>query len=141
MKENKKDFLILKTGWNEAVREVLNILDKKYSKYKNMYSVKQDIKKLLDAYGKYEKLDFPCEIYKYYPYGNVDYGHIILSCIDKIEGYCLNIKERTYLEMSETDCLFSINNLTANSIQEFENEEKAREELNKILSNFKKAED
>ena len=48
MKENKKDFLILKTGWNEAVREVLNILDKKYSKYKNMYSVKQDIKKLLD---------------------------------------------------------------------------------------------
>lgn len=139
MEENKKDFLILKTGWNEAVREVLNILDKKYSKYKNMYSVKQDIKKLLDAYGKYEKLDFPCEILKYYE--NKEYGYILLNCIDKIEGYCLELKTKTYTAMSEVDCLFDINNLPANSIQEFENEEKARIELNKILSNFKKAED
>ena len=139
MKENKKDFLILKTGWNEAVREVLNILDKKYSKYKNMYSVKQDIKKLLDAYGKYDKKDYPCEILKYYE--NKEYGYILLNCIDKIEGYCLDLKEKTYIIMSQVDCLFDINNLPANSIQEFENEEKAREELNKILSNFKKAED
>lgn len=139
MKENKKDFLILKTGWNEAVREVLNILDKKYSKYKNMYSVKQDIKKLLDAYGKYDKKDYPCEILKYYE--NKEYGYILLNCIDKIEGYCLDLKEKTYIIMSQVDCLFDINNLPANSIQEFENEELAREELNKVLSNFKKAED
>lgn len=139
MKENKKDFLILKTGWNEAVREVLNILDKKYSKYKNMYSVKQDIKKLLDAYDQYDKKDYPCEILKYYE--NKEYGYILLNCIDKIEGYCLDLKEKTYIIMSQVDCLFDINNLPANSIQEFENEEKARVELNKILSNFKKAED
>lgn len=139
MKENKKDFLILKTGWNEAVREVLNILDKKYSKYKNMYSVKQDIKKLLDAYDQYDKKDYPCEILKYYE--NKEYGYILLNCIDKIEGYCLNLKEKTYIIMSQVDCLFDINNLPANSIQEFENEELAREELNKVLSNFKKAED
>lgn len=139
MEENKKDFLILKTGWNEAVREVLNILDKKYSKYKNMYSVKQDIKKLLDAYGKYDKKDYPCEILKYYE--NKEYGYILLNCIDKIEGYCLELKTKTYTAMSEVDCLFDINNLPANSIQEFENEENAREELNKVLSNFKKAED
>lgn len=139
MEESKKDFLILKTGWNLAVREVLNILDKKYSKYKNMYSVKQDIKKLLDAYDQYDKKDYPCEILKYYE--NKEYGYILLNCIDKIEGYCLNLKEKTYIIMSETDCLFDINNLPANSIQEFENEEKARVELNKILSNFKKAED
>lgn len=139
MEENKKDFLILKTGWNEAVREVLNILDKKYSKYKNMYSVKQDIKKLLDAYDQYDKKDYPCEILKYYE--NKEYGYILLNCIDKIEGYCLNLKEKTYIIMSQVDCLFDINNLPANSIQEFENEKKAREELNKILSNFKKAED
>lgn len=139
MEENKKDFLILKTGWNEAVREVLNILDKKYSKYKNMYSVKQDIKKLLDAYGKYDKKDYLCEILKYYE--NKEYGYILLNCIDKIEGYCLDLKEKTYIIMSQVDCLFDINNLPANSIQEFKNEELAREELNKILSNFKKAED
>lgn len=139
MEENKKDFLILKTGWNLAVREVLNILDKKYSKYKNMYSVKQDIKKLLDAYDQYDKKDYPCEILKYYE--NKEYGYILLNCIDKIEGYCLNLKEKTYIIMSQVDCLFDINNLPANSIQEFENEEKARVELNKILSNFKKAED
>lgn len=139
MEENKKDFLILKTGWNEAVREVLNILDKKYSKYKNMYSVKQDIEKLLDTYDQYDKKDYPCEILKYYE--NKEYGYILLNCIDKIEGYCLNLKEKTYIIMSQVDCLFDINNLPANSIQEFENEEKARLELNKILSNFKKAED
>lgn len=139
MEENKKDFLILKTGWNEAVREVLNILDKKYSKYKNMYSVKQDIKKLLDAYDQYDKKDYPCEILKYYE--NKEYGYILLNCIDKIEGYCLDLKEKTYIIMSQVDCLFDINNLPANSIQEFENEEKAREELSKVLSNFKKAED
>ena len=139
MKENKKDFLILKTGWNEAVREVLNILDKKYSKYKNMYSIKQDIKKLLDTYDQNGKLDYPCEILKYYE--NKEYGYILLNCIDKIEGYCLNLKEKTYIIMSQVDCLFDINNLPANSIQEFENEELAREELNKVLSNFKKAED
>lgn len=139
MEENKKDFLILKTGWNEAVREVLNILDKKYSKYKNMYSVKKDIKKLLDAYDQYDKKDYPCEILKYYE--NKEYGYILLNCIDKIEGYCLNLKEKTYIIMSQVDCLFDINNLPANSIQEFENEELAREELNKVLSNFKKAED
>ena len=139
MEENKKDFLILKTGWNEAVREVLNILDKKYSKYKNMYSIKQDIKKLLDTYDQNGKLDYPCEILKYYE--NKEYGYILLNCIDKIEGYCLNLKEKTYIIMSQVDCLFDINNLPANSIQEFENEENAREELNKVLSNFKKAED
>ena len=139
MEENKKDFLILKTGWNEAVREVLNILEKKYSKYKNMYSVKQDIEKLLDTYDQYDKKDYPCEILKYYE--NKEYGYILLNCIDKIEGYCLNLKEKTYIIMSQVDCLFDINNLPANSIQEFENEEKARLELNKILSNFKKAED
>ena len=141
MEENKKDFLILKTGWNEAVREVLKILDEKYSKYKNMDSVKKDIRKLIDTYGIYEKNDFKCEVYKYYPYNNVNYGQIILNCINKIEGYCLDIKEHTYMEMSETDCLFSINNLKANSIQEFKNEKLAREELNKVLSNFKKTEE
>ena len=139
MEENKKDFLILKTGWNLAAREVLNILDKKYSKYKNMYSVKQDIKKLLDAYDQYDKKDYPCEILKYYE--NEQFGYILLNCIDKIEGYCLDLKEKTYIIMSQVDCLFDINNLPADSIQKFENEEKARVELNKILSNFKKAED
>lgn len=139
MEENKKDFLILKTGWNEAVREVLKILDEKYSKYKNMDSVKKDIKKLLDTYDQYDKKDYPCEILKYYE--NKEYGYILLNCIDKIEGYCLDLKEKTYIIMSQVDCLFDINNLPANSIQEFENEEKARVELNKILSNFKKAED
>lgn len=139
MEENKKDFLILKTGWNEAVREVLKILDEKYSKYKNMDSVKKDIKKLLDTYDQYDKKDYPCEILKYYE--NKEYGYILLNCIDKIEGYYLDLKEKTYIIMSQVDCLFDINNLPANSIQEFENEEKARVELNKILSNFKKAED
>lgn len=139
MEENKRDLLCLKAGWNEAVREVLNILDKKYSKYKNMYSVKQDIEKLLDTYDQNGKLDYPCEILKYYE--NKEYGYILLNCIDKIEGYCLDLKEKTYIIMSQVDCLFDINNLPANSIQEFENEEKAREELNKVLSNFKKAED
>ena len=43
--------------------------------------------------------------------------------------------------MSDTDCLFDINNLSANSIQSFDNEEKGREELNKILQNFKKTEE
>lgn len=139
MKENKKDFLILKAGWNEAIREVLIILNNKYSKYRNMYSVKQDIEKLLDTYDQNGKLDYPCEILKYYE--NKEYGYILLNCIDKIEGYCLDLKEKTYIIMSQVDCLFDINNLPANSIQEFENEELAREELNKVLSNFKKAED
>lgn len=139
MEENKRDLLCLKAGWNEAVREVLNILDKKYSKYKNMYSVKQDIEKLLDTYDQNGKLDYPCEILKYYE--NKEYGYILLNCIDKIEGYCLNLKEKTYIIMSQVDCLFDINNLPANSIQRFDNEELAREELNKVLSNFKKAED
>lgn len=139
MEENKRDLLCLKAGWNEAVREVLNILDKKYSKYKNMYSVKQDIEKLLDTYDQNGKLDYPCEILKYYE--NKEYGYILLNCIDKIEGYCLDLKEKTYIIMSQVDCLFDINNLPANSIQEFENEELAREELNKVLNNFKKAEE
>ena len=130
MEENKKDFLILKAGWNEAVRK---------DKYKNMYSVKQDIEKLLDTYDQYEKLEYPCEIYKYYD--NTDYGYIVLSCINSIEGYCLNLKEKTYIEMSKVDCLFDINNLTANSIIEFKNKELAKEELNKILQNFKKTEE
>ena len=139
MEENKRDLLCLKAGWNEAVRGVLNILDKKYSKYKNMYSVKQDIEKLLDTYDQNGKLDYPCEILKYYE--NKEYGYILLNCIDKIEGYYLDLKEKTAIKMSDTDCLFDINNLPANSIQRFDNEDKGREELNKILQNFKKAED
>ena len=139
MEENKKDFLILKTGWNEAIREVLKLLDTKYDKYKNMYSVKKDIGKLLNTYSPNEKLEYTCEIYKYYD--NTDYGYIVLNCIDSIQGYVLNLKNNTYEKMNKVDCLFDINNLTANSILEFKNEDLARKELNKILSNFKKAED
>lgn len=139
MEENTRDLLCFKAGWNEAVREILMILNNKYSKYKNMYSLKQDIEKLLNVYNKDGKLDYPCEILKYYE--NKDYGYVLLNCIDKIEGYCLNLKEKTTIKMSETDCLFDINNLPANSIQSFDNEEKGREELNKILQNFKKAEE
>ena len=139
MEENKRDLLCLKAGWNEAIREVLIILNNKYSKYRNMYSIKQDMEKLLNTYDQNGKLDYPCEILKYYE--NKDYGYVLLNCIDKIEGYYLDLKEKTAIKMSDTDCLFDINNLSANSIQSFDNEEKGREELNKILSNFKKAEE
>lgn len=136
MEDNKKDFIFLKTGWNEAVREVLRILDTKYNKYSNMDSVKNDIKKLLSVYEDNEKHECHCEILKYYE--NTDYGYIILNCIDKIEGYVLNLKNNTYISMTETDCLFDINNLEANSIQEFKNEILAREELEKTLNKFEK---
>lgn len=139
MEENKRDLLCLKAGWNEAIREVLIILNNKYSKYRNMYSIKQDMEKLLNTYDQNGKLDYPCEILKYYE--NKDYGYVLLNCIDKIEGYYLDLKEKTAIKMSDTDCLFDINNLSANSIQNFDNEEKGREELNKILQNFKKAEE
>lgn len=139
MEDNDKDFIFLKTGWNEAVREVLKILDKKYNKYQNMASVKNDITKLLSIYGNYEKSDCPCEILKYYEKSN--YGYIIINYIDKIEGYILDLKTKTYMSMSEVDCLFDINNLEANSIQEFKNEQEAQKELENILSKFKKAEE
>ena len=139
MEENKRDLLCLKAGWNEAIRKVLIILDKKYNKYRNMYSIKQDIEKLLDTYDQFDKNDYSCEILKYYE--DKKYGFVLLNCIDKIEGYYLDLKEKTAIKMSDTDCLFDINNLSANSIQSFDNEEKGREELNKILQNFKKTEE
>lgn len=139
MEENKRDLLCLKAGWNEAIRKVLIILDKKYNKYRNMYSIKQDIEKLLDTYDQFDKNDYPCEILKYYE--DKKYGFVLLNCIDKIEGYYLDLEEKTAIKMSDTDCLFDINNLSANSIQSFDNEEKGREELNKILQNFKKTEE
>lgn len=140
METNKKDFIFLRTGWNEAIREVLNILNKKYYNYTNMDSVKKDIGKLLDYYGDYEQLEITCELYKYYSYDNADFGFLILNCIDRIEGYCLNIKEKTFTELSQTDCLFDINNLEPMYYHEFKNQKEALEELNKILSKFKKAE-
>ena len=139
MEDNQKDFLILKAGWNEAVRETLKILEKKYKKYENMKSVKSDISKLLAIYGNYEKCDCPCEILKFYEKSN--YGYIILNCIDKIEGYMIDLKSKTYMSMSEVDCLFDINNLEPNAIEKYNTETQAKEELQKILNKFEKAED
>lgn len=139
MEDNKKDFLVLKAGWNEAIRKVLIILDKKYNRYKNMYSVKQDIEKLLDTYDQFDKNDYSCEILKYYE--DKKYGFVLLNCIDKIEGYYLDLERKTFVEMSEVDCLFDLNNLSPFSTQNFKNKNEANLELEKILSNFKKAED
>lgn len=138
MEDEKKDFILYRTGWNSAIKEVLKILENKYEVYSNMNSIKNDISKLSEIYGNYNVNDFKCEILKYYE--SKEYGFIILNCIDKIEGYYLDLKEKITIQMSKTDCLFDINNLKANSIQEFKNEKLAREELNKVLSNFKKAE-
>ena len=139
MEDNKKDFILLKTGWNEAVREVLRILENKYKKYENMTSVKVDIEKLLNVYGNFDKSECPCEIFKYYEKCN--YGYIIFNCIDKVEGYMIDLKSKTYMSMTEADCLFDINNLEANYMQKFDTEIDGKLELEKILSKFKKADD
>lgn len=139
LKDEKKDFILYRTGWNSAINEVLRILEQKYNTYGNINSIKEDIKKLSNIYeNNYGIKEYKCEILKYYE--SKDYGYIILNCIDKIEGYYLDLKEKTAIKMSDTDCLFDINNLSSNSIIEFDNEKKGREELNKILQKFKKAE-
>ena len=138
MEENQKDFLIMKSGWNEALRNVLNIIEKKYDLYKNIDSLKNDIDKLLNVYGIYTKENFPCEILKYYESNG--FGSVILNGVDFIEGYKLNLQDNTYEASSKTDCLYAINNFQANSRKQFKNEVEGRAELDKILMKFKKCE-
>lgn len=135
MEENKKDFLIMKSGWNEALRNVLDVINKKYDVYKNIDSLKMDIEKLLNVLGNYDKNNFPCEILKYYE--NKEYGIVILNGVDFIEGYMLNLEDKTYEEIDKVKCLYDINNFQANSKKGYKTEEEARLELNRILEKFK----
>lgn len=137
MEENKRDFLIMKSGWNTALRNVLDVINKKYDNYKNIDSLKIDIAKLLNVLGSYDKKDFPCEILKYYE--NKEYGIVILNGVDFIEGYMLNLENKTYEKIDKVKCLYDINNFQANAKKDYKNEEEARIGLEKILSNFKES--
>lgn len=99
------EYIILRSGYNQAINDVLEVLDKNiYIDIENKNVLKDMIlrrqKSYLNGQNEYEG-----SLYKYHDAVN-KIGYIIFDDIYEIKGVCIYIEDGTYKELDEKELLF-----------------------------------
>lgn len=120
------DYIIIRTGYNQAIREVLDIVDD---------DVLKD--KILRLQRKFwsNKDGYECIIYKYYNEEN-NIGYILFDDINELKGVCIFVKEKTYIELVAKELIFAKQNYKLVWSEKFDNIEKANEVYLDLLNGY-----
>lgn len=99
------EYIILRSGYNQAINDVLEVLDKNiYIDIENKDVLKDMILRRQKCYLNGQN-EYEGSLYKYHDTVN-KIGYIIFDDIYEIKGVCIYIEDGTYKELDEKELLF-----------------------------------
>ncbi len=131
------EFIILKSGYDKAIIDVLDVLDK------NIYIDEENKNVLKDMILKRQKLYvvgntvYEGSLYKYHDKEN-NLGYILFDDIYELKGVCIFIEEGNYKELNEKELLFIKNNYTSKWSERFQNKNLINLRYEELLNKWKK---
>ena len=127
MKENEEDYIILKSGYNQAINDILTIIDDESLKEKILKKQKD----FLIGNKEYE-----ATIYKYY-IKECNMGYVIFEDIYEIKGVLLDLNKNEIIEIPEDEIIKIRQELLPDTEIEAKNKEYAKLTYENILAPFK----
>lgn len=130
-----EDFVILKAGYNEAINEVMEIIDK------NIYIDEENKKVLKDMILRKQRqhwignTEYEGWLYKYYD-EQAKIGYILFDDIYELKGVCIFIEEGKYKKIDEKELIFAKNNYKMLASEKFTNKDLISLRYDEWLSKF-----
>lgn len=126
-----EDFIVLKTGYNNAINDSLKIL----SDLKDYEIIENRLQRLQ------RKQEFQNEykgtVSKYYDKEN-KIGFIILDDIYELKGYQILIEDNKYIEISESELLYVMKTQEEMWSEDYAYQDRANAALNSVIVKFQK---
>lgn len=135
MEKEQEDFLILKAGYNEAINEILEIIDK------NIYLDEENKKVLKDMILRKQRLhwignaEYEGFLYKYYDEKS-KIGYILFDDIYELKGVCIFVEEGKYKKIDEKELIFARNNYKIIATEKFAQKDLIALRYDEWLSKF-----
>lgn len=131
MDQNKKDYIIIKAGYDCAINEILEEL----KNLPNYDIIKSRIlrKQQQHFIGNREYEGF---LYKFYEEEN-QLGYLIFDDIYGIKGVCIFIEEGTYKELEEDELIYAKNNILCIWKEKFSQKDLINLRYEELLNKFK----
>lgn len=127
MKGNEEDYIILKSGYNQAINDILTIIDDESLKEKILKKQKD----FLIGNKEYE-----ATIYKYY-IKECNMGYVIFEDIYEIKGVLLDLNKNEIIEIPEDEIIKIRQELLPDKTIESNNKDYIELKYNEILNPFK----
>ena len=126
-----EDYIVLKTGYNNAINDSLEIL----SDFKNFDIIEDRLNRLK---RKNElKNEYKGTVSKYYDKEN-KIGFIILDDIYELKGYQILIEDNKYIEISESELLYVMKTQEKMWSEDYAYQDRANAALNSVVVKFQK---
>lgn len=121
------DYIILKSGYDNAINDILPLIEDEILKYK--------IKKIQK--NKFnQSVIYNCDIYKYY-FEKEELGIIIFEDSETIKGIYINLDTSSMGEMKEKDLIYTKIHYKFYSKQNFSNKELAELTYQNLINKWK----
>ena len=126
-----EDFIVLKTGYNNAINDSLKILSdlKDYEIIENRLQRLQRKQELQNEYKG--------TVSKYYDKEN-KIGFIILDDVYELKGYQILIEDNKYIEISESELLYVMKTQEKMWSEDYAYQDRANAALNSVVVKFQK---
>ena len=126
-----EDYIVLKTGYNNAINEALEIL----TNLKD-YDIIEDRLKRLQRKNEL-KNEYKGTVTKYYDKEN-KIGFIILDDIYELKGYQILLEDNKYIQIPEKELLYIIKTQEKVWSEDYAYQDRANAALNSVVVKFQK---
>lgn len=132
-----EDFIILRSGYNQAVNDVLETLNN------NVYIDEENKKVLKDMILRKQRqylignAEYEGYIYKHHDETN-KIGYILFDDIYELKGVAIFIEDGTYKELNEKELLYARNEHPMKSSEKFQNKDLINLRYEELLNKWKK---
>lgn len=131
------DYIILKSGYNTAIRDVLNTIDNNiYIDEENKTVLKQQILKKQSQFF-IGNTQYEGTLTKYHDIKN-GLGYIIFDDIYELKGVCIFIEKGKYVDLDEKELIFVKDNFEVKYIESFTNKDLINLRYEEWLNKFEK---
>lgn len=126
MENNDQDFIIMKAGYNQAINDILELVDDDVLKEK----ILRKQRAFLLGNREYE-----CKISKYY-LKQENIGYVIFDDLYELKGICLNLNNNEIINMPEDEIIKTRKILEPNETYTYKNRDLANFNYNNIIKPF-----
>lgn len=135
MDDNEQDLIIIRAGYNIAIRDVLDIIDKNiYLDEDNKIILRNHILKKQSQFL-LGNTEYEGSLYKYYDIKN-QLGYIIFDDIYELKGVCIFIEEGKYIKIDEKELIHIKNNFEIKYFESFKNKDLINLRYEEWISKF-----
>lgn len=131
-----EDYIILRSGYDNAINDCLDVIEKLDIDRIDKQVIKKEILRKQRAFLIGNK-EYEGTLYKYYNEEN-KLGYIVFDDIYEIKGVCIFVEEGTYTELNKKELVFVMENNPIIFSENFKNKDLINLRYDEWLKKFKK---